>query len=153
MTRCADVLRRHARQVGPPQFDIRRGDVLKAPGAECGQQIGVDDGPVAAQRGGLQAAVLLGVAYELAGGVGEGRACADHPRKGALAGLVEYLAQPVLGLALGVVARRRPAALAPRRADPLLDLAAVRETVSTGSRDIFGTYHPNLARSGSWDLA
>ena len=60
-------------------------------------------------------------------GVGERRARADHARQRPAPGLVQRPSRPVLGQALGEVARRRTAALRPDRVEPALDLTAVRK--------------------------
>ena len=85
-------------------------------GSRCASMIRA----VVAQRRRLAAAVVLGVAQELGGSVGERGAGADHARERAAARLVEVVAQPVLGQTLGEVAGGRPAALGPGRADLLL---------------------------------
>ena len=74
---------------------------------------------------------MLYVAKPLRSGerVVEASAGADGARQRAAARLVERLTQPVLGLALRVVAGRWTAALGPRRPDLLLRLVAVREPV------------------------
>ena len=116
-------------QAGGPALDALGRDVLEAARPEGGEQVGVDDRVVVAHGRRLARAVVLDPAQVLGSGVGERRAGADHARQRAAARLVEDVAQPRLGGALRVVARRRAPARRPRRADPLLDLAAVGQPV------------------------
>ena len=99
---------------------------------------------VAADRRGLAAAILLGIAQVLGRGVDEGRSgsegggsggeascdCGGCGRPGswrdAPADLIDLVAQPVLGKALGVVAVGWPPAPRPRGADLALDLGGRR---------------------------
>ena len=112
-----------------PGLDHRRRDVLDALGAEPRHQVRLDDRAVVAQRRRLAVALVGGVAQELRGRIGERRARSDHPRQRAAARLVEHVAQPRLRQPLGHVARRRAAALGPRRPDLALHLAPVGQAV------------------------
>lgn len=87
-------------------------------GAEGRQEHRANDPAVALHRRRLALAVVLDVAQELRGGVGERRARADEARQGAAPRLLERFAQPVLGEALGEVAGGRTAPARPRRAAP-----------------------------------
>lgn len=89
----------------------------------------VDEPAVAADRRWLAGTVVLEVAQELRRGLVDRDAGAHEAGERALARLVEDVAQPLLGLALRVVAGWRPTALGPRRADLALQLATVGEAV------------------------
>jgi hypothetical protein len=110
-------------------LDLLRRDVLDAHGAEGGDDVRRDDRAVVGQRRGLDGAVVLDVAQELGRGVCEGRAGLHEAGERASPRLVEHISQPGLGGAPGVVAGGRAPALGPGRADPLLDLPAVRQAV------------------------
>src|SRR5581483_10372507 len=88
-----------------------------------------DDRAVVLDRRRLAAAILVDVAQELSGGVGERRVGADHPRERASANLVQRPIQPSLGGSLGEETSRRAPAVGPGGTELFLHLAAIRETV------------------------
>ncbi len=136
---------RRAREARAPALDVVRRDVLESAVAERREEVAAHTAAVVAQRRRLADAILLGVPQPFGRGVGEGRARAKGARQRTRLRLTQDLAQPRLRGALRERAVGRPAAAAPRRADPLLHLA------TSGSRDFAYQTAPRLpSRRKTW---
>ena len=129
-----------------PELDLLDSQVLDIHRAERRQQVHVDHVSVAPQRRWLAFALLGGEAQELGGGLGEcdaGTICRLDCRAGHVVAVcrpsssrapgavhvVERVAQPVLGAALGEVAGGRATAALPCRSDLTLDLSSIGQAV------------------------
>jgi hypothetical protein len=133
-----------------PTLDPLGGEVLESDVAEVRQDVVAEDRLVVAERGWLPLPVLLDVAQVFGAGIGDRRARADNARQRSGRRLGEDPAQPGLGRALGEVAGRRATARGPRRADRLLHLAAVGQSVlGAPDRPALGLVAEDVTRDGA----
>ena len=121
-----------------PRLDLRRRDRLDRLLAEDGEQLRVEQCPVAGDGRGLAATVMLDVAQPLVCRLGERHVGLDQAGQRPAPRFVQHVAQPGFRRALGEVARAGSAARQPRPG---------RACAAPGGRQAAGTWRTTAGRA------